>query len=70
MYSINKARKDWKKYENKNGFITTTPEEIVENIDDFDKRNQKLDNLQRARNFYEWEWENDKQESWRFIKGE
>ncbi|WP_064967992.1 hypothetical protein [Tenacibaculum ovolyticum] len=67
MYGINEAKEEWKRHENNKGFISISPEEIVENIEDYDKKKEKQEALYGCMYFYETEWENEKEESWRFI---
>jgi hypothetical protein len=67
MFGINEAKEEWGTHANKKGFISVTPEEIVQDIEDYDERKEKQEALYGCMSFYDIEWENDKEESWKFL---
>lgn len=66
--SLTEARSVWKDYEDSEGWISKTPEEIAEDIEDFDDQRVTMEALWRSMNFYEIEYEQPSESRWRFTE--
>ena len=66
--SLTDARAIWKDHEDPEGWITKQPEEIADEIEDFDEQRVTIDALWRAMNFYEHEYEQPEESRWRFTE--
>ncbi len=66
--SNSEARAIWKDYEDENGWISKSPEEVAEDIEDFDEAYVTIPALYSAMNFYEIEYEQPDEARWRFTE--
>lgn len=62
------ARAIWKDYEDAEGWISKSPEEVGEDIGDFDEAYVTIPALYSAMNFYDIEYEQPEEKRWRFTE--
>lgn len=57
----------WKQNEDNDGWISKDPEEIVDDIEDYDERNATQEILYTVMYLYNIEFEDETQQRWRFV---
>lgn len=62
------ARAIWKDYEDPEGWISKSPEEVAEDIEDFDEAYVTIPALYSAMYSYEIEYEQPDETRWRFTE--